>query len=71
MMYDDERLDAVAVKDVYTGKVELRHRECVGAGELIEGDFPSPNKPHGRLVCAACGKPLKFFRDTRVRGQSD
>ncbi len=55
-----ETLDAVFVQDPRTGKIELRHRHCVGTDELIHGDSPSPMKPTGPKKCAACGEPINY-----------
>ena len=58
----DERLDGVMIKDTLVGKKGLRHRDCVRAGETIEGDSPRPNAPQAQSYkWTACGKNIKFI----------
>lgn len=65
-------LDGVIVTDIYaTGESELRHRECVGPAEIIEGQSPSPNaEPNGGEMdqrCGACGEDIPWLVDNGAR----
>lgn len=42
-------LDGVLIKDMATGRTELRHRHCLGAGEIVAADSPSPDQPPSSL----------------------
>ena len=54
----EQRLDGVMVE--LAGKAEVRHRECVGFGEAVTGDCPSPMQPNrdeykdGKGPCCRC-----------------
>ena len=57
-----QRLNAVIVQDLDTGKRRTICRYCVGGNrDLIEGQNPSPKKPAvAAYVCADCGRVLEW-----------
>ena len=56
-----QRLNAVIVQDMHTGKKRIICRLCVGGNaDVYQGENPSPNQPRqAALVCADCGKVLE------------
>ena len=59
-----ERLNAVIVRDLDTGKRRTICRECVGISsrDLLDGDNPIPKKPAvAAYVCADCGRVLEWI----------
>ena len=59
-------LDGVVVRDTRTGHKGLRHSDCVGPDDVIEGHNPSPNAGRKGYVdrkCGACGVLLPFVAD--------
>ena len=56
---DMGELDAVLVRDVHTGRVELRHGGCVGDDEPLEGISPSPVNPSHAKKCMVCGELIE------------